>query len=210
MKRGGFNLNPYSVLGVKEGASDEEVRKAYLKLAKKYHPDQFTQGTAEYDNALEKMKEVNAAYDVLTKGGADSTYNGAGASSGYSQSDAEIFMRVRMLIQMGNLAVAAQLLNNISNHNAEWNYLMGVLSMQRGWYTQARTYFKAAVDMDPGNSEYRETYNRFESQGQNFQGKKFAGGRINQQQLCQACQCCLFANCCFGGGGYACPYIMCC
>lgn len=53
--------NSYETLGVKREASTEEIRKAYLKLAHKYHPDK-TGG----DKAAEEMlKEINAAYDTL-------------------------------------------------------------------------------------------------------------------------------------------------
>lgn len=56
--------NPYKVLGLSDGASKEEVTKAYRKLAKKYHPD-LNPGDEE---AAKKMAEVNAAYDSITNG----------------------------------------------------------------------------------------------------------------------------------------------
>ena len=52
----------YEVLGLQKGASDEEIKKAYRKLAKKYHPD-LNPGDKE---AEQKMKEVNGAYEVLS------------------------------------------------------------------------------------------------------------------------------------------------
>ena len=54
--------NPYTILGVKKTATDDEIRKAYRKLAKKYHPD------VNKDNpkAGEKMREVSAAYTLLS------------------------------------------------------------------------------------------------------------------------------------------------
>jgi curved DNA-binding protein CbpA len=55
--------DPYKVLGVAPGASDEEIKKAYRTLAKKYHPD-LNPGD---EVAAERMNEVNAAYDILTK-----------------------------------------------------------------------------------------------------------------------------------------------
>lgn len=55
--------DPYKVLGVTPGASDEEIKKAYRTLAKKYHPD-LNPGD---EVAAERMNEVNAAYDILTK-----------------------------------------------------------------------------------------------------------------------------------------------
>ena len=51
--------DPYSILGIQRGASDEEIKKAYRKMAVKYHPDK--QGGDE-----EKFKEVADAYDKLT------------------------------------------------------------------------------------------------------------------------------------------------
>ena len=61
--------DPFSILGVSREASDDDIKKAYRKLARENHPDKFTD-PAERDRASEKMKEINEAYDALTKGGA--------------------------------------------------------------------------------------------------------------------------------------------
>ena len=53
--------DPYKVLGVSRDASDEEIKRAYRRLAKKYHPD-LNPGDAE---AARKMQEVNAAYEQI-------------------------------------------------------------------------------------------------------------------------------------------------
>ena len=58
--------DPYSVLGVDQNASDEEIKKAYRELARKYHPDNY-QNNPLADLAEEKMKEINEAYDAITK-----------------------------------------------------------------------------------------------------------------------------------------------
>ena len=58
--------NPYKVLGVSEDASQEEIRTAYLKLVKKYHPDKYTD-TDLKELANEKLVEINEAYEALTK-----------------------------------------------------------------------------------------------------------------------------------------------
>ena len=56
--------NPYKVLGVSPSADDEEIKRAYHELARKYHPDRYT-NTDLADLASEKMKEVNAAYEQI-------------------------------------------------------------------------------------------------------------------------------------------------
>jgi molecular chaperone DnaJ len=86
--------NPYKVLGIKEGASYDEIKRAYRELAKKYHPDKYRNNPLA-DLADEKMREINEAYETLMKnaGGAyqyqqdyDQTYENSNASQGsYSQ-----------------------------------------------------------------------------------------------------------------------------
>src|ERR687895_1396473 len=53
--------NYYQILGVERGASHDDIRKAYRKLARKYHPD-INPGNKEAEN---KFKEISTAYDVL-------------------------------------------------------------------------------------------------------------------------------------------------
>ena len=80
--------DPYSVLGVSQNASDDEVKKAYRELARKYHPDNY-QNNPLADLAEEKMKEINEAYDTITKqrsgGGYQSASTGYGQQGGYQQ-----------------------------------------------------------------------------------------------------------------------------
>ena len=59
-------MNPYEALGLKPGASQEEIKKAYRNLIKQYHPDQYGDNPLK-DLAEEKMREINTAYDMLTK-----------------------------------------------------------------------------------------------------------------------------------------------
>ena len=60
-------IDPYSILGISRDASDEEVKKAYRKMSRKYHPD------ANIDNpnkeqAEEKFKQVQHAYRIRAGG----------------------------------------------------------------------------------------------------------------------------------------------
>ena len=78
--------DPYSVLGVSPNASDEEIKKAYRELARKYHPDNY-QNNPLADLAEEKMKEINEAYETITKqrsGGGGSYQRPSGGYGGQS------------------------------------------------------------------------------------------------------------------------------
>lgn len=76
-----MNKDPYAVLGLSSGASDDEVKAAYKKLAKKYHPDINPSAEAE-----ERMKEINAAYDQIInhKNEPTGSYGGGGYGGSYS------------------------------------------------------------------------------------------------------------------------------
>ncbi len=73
----------YGLLGVGKNASDEELKKAYRDLAKKYHPDRFsTAPEAERKAAEEKFKEINHAYDVLSDKDKRAAYDAYGDENG--------------------------------------------------------------------------------------------------------------------------------
>ena len=73
--------DPYKVLGVSPDASDEEIKKAYRRLAKKYHPD-LNPGD---ELAARKMKEVNAAYEQIKNPQPQGSggYSGQSSQGGY-------------------------------------------------------------------------------------------------------------------------------
>ena len=77
--------DPYEVLGVPRGASEEEVTKAYRALAKKYHPD-LNPGDEE---AARRMSEINEAYDSIRRGGAQPTYTSGSSAYGGTGSQSQ-------------------------------------------------------------------------------------------------------------------------
>ena len=73
--------NPYTVLGVSENATDEEIRAAYRRLAKQYHPDL----NPNDPTAAAKMNDVNVAYDQIKTAEKRAAYRESAQQSYYHQ-----------------------------------------------------------------------------------------------------------------------------
>lgn len=194
--------NPYKVLGVNEGATNEEIRAAYLSLVKKYHPDKYTDPDMK-QLANEKLKEINEAYDQLTKNPgktASSGYSGAAYGAGghggsYSGPEADRFVRARSLINAGNLDGAKTILDSIQTRNAEWYYLYGIIYLRQGWYDKAREFLGRAYRTEPGNAEYAQAYNTLRYTGNPYSRPRQSTSYGN----CSACDICsglMCADCC--------------
>ena len=204
--------DPYQILGVSENASDEEIKKAYRELARKYHPENYHDNPLA-DLAQEKMKEINAAYEQITKerSGGGRQQSRAGGAHGYGgasyrqysggQSSSSVLQQVRVAISSGDLSRAEALLANYSDHNAEWNFLRGAVCYRRGWMDEAKRYYQTACQMDPGNAEYRQALDFMEN---NSQTAYRPAGSPFGTEMCggNPCLtlCCLYALC--NGGGY--------
>jgi len=184
--------DPYSVLGVSSSASDEEIKKAYRELVKKYHPDNYANNPLA-DLAEDKMKEVNEAYDAIvkmrTQGGGYRTSGSTGGQSysnqGYSNQGGYnnvSFQQVRLLINQNNLAEAERILRSSPSQTAEWYFLMGTIAYRRGWMDDARQNYWTACSMDPNNMEYRQAMNNL-----NMQGNRGVYRQSNNNDLCNLC-----------------------
>ena len=153
--------DPYKVLGVTPDATDDEIKKAYRNLARKYHPDKYRDSDLA-DLASEKMKEVNAAYEEIKQmrenGGRSSNKGQSGPyANSQSSSNNPRYYEIRRLLNAGNARQAEALLYEVPepDRGAEWNFLFGCVMVRRGNYVDAQRYFDIACSMDPYNTEYK-------------------------------------------------------
>ncbi len=182
--------DPYEVLGVPHGASEDEIKKAYRELVRKYHPDKYVDNPLA-DLAQEKMKEINEAYDTIMKGGSSTQM--PHSTGGYSAGGSGQFARVRQLIQSGQLDEAESLLEGSSIRNAEWYYLRGVIAKYRGWMDEAQQNFRIAMQMDPSNMEYRSA---FYASGQGAYSYRQEHTEYGQgDECCDVCSTLICLNC---------------
>ena len=207
-------MDPYKVLGVTPQTSDDDVKRAYRELARKYHPDNYVNNPLA-DLAEARMKEINEAYDMImsqrsNKGSAGQTggqsYGGQTYGQNYGQqrtytgANAALYAQVRQAINQGNLNMAESLLTRASGRDAEWFFLTGTIYARKGWYDEAQRAYIRACELDPGNAEYHNALNNLNMTG------GYGGYRPMQEtSMCDCCVQTLICNCCLnmccGGGG---------
>lgn len=170
--------NPYQVLGVSQSASDEEIKKAYRTLSRKYHPDANINNPNRAE-AEEKFKEVQQAYDQIMKekqqgGGYSYTSGGAGGygyggSRSYNQNRNESpqMQAAANYIANHHFAEALNVLNNIpfGERAARWYYFSALANQGAGNNIIAKEHAKRAVEMEPSSMEYRQFLQHLEYGG---------------------------------------------
>ena len=218
--------DPYSVLGVSPSASEDEIKKAYRALAKRYHPD-VNQGSPE---AERRMKDVNEAYSAIMKmrregtnsayGGHEAgyggyrgygNYGGYGGGTGYEDpyKDNTHMQAARNYIRSGHYQEAMRLLEEMPERPAEWYYLCGEANLGMGNRIAALNYARQAVSMDPNNFEYRALLSRLEGNSGFYQRSGETEGYGMPNIICGSpfMSCCLLnvlLNCCCGGRYFCC------
>lgn len=217
--------DPYEILEVRKGASKDEIKSAYKKLAKQYHPDQYDNNPLK-ELAEDKMAEINEAYEYLMKqtnsnGYGSSTSSNSSNRSSYSSSQSnnnysynynssnnsstsnssDAYQSIRTDINSGNLSAAEKKLNSLPFKDAEWNYLMGLLYLRKGWYDSANNYIVTAYNLNPNNLEYKRAYNNLSTQNNSYR-QNYYGRSSRDTDMCDLCTklWCLDSMCeCFGG-----------
>ena len=201
-----MNKNPYEVLGVREDATDEEIKEAYRALARKYHPDKYIdEGLKEM--ATEKMKTINEAYEEIkniragksSAGGYGSagSYGSAGGYGSSGSAGSGDFAEVRRLINAGAYMQAERILDAMAadRRGAEWHFLRGCILLRRGWIHDAAKYFDTACRMDPQNAEYRNARLNIERMAQQGSAGRTTG-TVCADDGCGCCANLMLADCC--------------
>ncbi|MBE5913306.1 MAG: molecular chaperone DnaJ [Pseudobutyrivibrio ruminis] len=158
-------LNPYSVLGVERGASDEEIKKAYRNLSRKYHPDANINNPNKAQ-AEEKFKEIQAAYNQIMDERQNGSYSNSysdnysyGYNSYGNQGAGSVEMQAAAnYINARQFAAAMNVLYSIpdSDRNGQWYFFASVASQGLGNLNDAREYISRAIALEPSNFRYRQ------------------------------------------------------
>ena len=221
--------DPYQILGVDPSASDEEIKRAYRKLAKKYHPD--ANPGDEY--AARKMQEINDAYDRIKNpeknqgpGGGSQGYNpygqgygsyGYGPFGGYYQqqnrsynqkyADSHLQAAYNYILYRRYREALNVLAQFEGVKGAEWYYLSALANQGIGNQVTALEHMRKAVSMDPGNQEYLNALDRMEHGGDAYrrQAGNFQGFDLKMNPCTSLCLCYLCNRICPGMG-----WIFCC
>ena len=200
--------DPYKVLGVSRDASDEEIKQAYRRLAKKYHPD-LNPGDQE---AARKMQEVNAAYEQIKnpeKAQPQSGGYGYDPFGGYRQQsrpeagDDQYQQAAAQYIRFGRFREALNTLENSAQRDARWYYLSALANDGLGNQVTAMEHIRRAVSMDPGNPEYLSALSRMEHGGADYRqtAGNFQGFTMGGSPCMNLCLCYLMNLFCCGGRG---------
>lgn len=174
-------FNPYEVLGLQQGASDEEIKKAYRNLSRKYHPD------ANINNpnkaaAEEKFKQVQQAYDQIMKekqqgteygnsyGGFDGAgyggFGGFGNGNAYREENSRL-QAAANYIRNGYYKEALNVLNDMpfGERNGRWYYYSAIANNYVGNTATALEHIRRAVELEPSNVQYRQFQQNMEYGG---------------------------------------------
>jgi len=213
--------DPYKILGVSPNASDEEIKQAYRRLAKQYHPDR-NPGDEE---AAKKMHQINAAYEQIKNPdkarpggyGGYSQYDpfgGFGGYGGYQQrsygetDSGDNYQKAAMnYIRFGRFQEALNALNNAAERNARWYYLSALANNGLGNQVTALEHIRRAVSMEPDNQEYLNALNAIEHGGAAYrqQAGNFTGFEMRSNPCMNLCLCYLCQMFCCGR-----PVFFCC
>lgn len=203
-------MDPYSVLGVPSNASNDEIKKAYRELSRKYHPDSYVNNPLS-GLAEEKFKEVQEAYDQVMKE-REGGYSGGGSSFGQNPhansnpGDSTEMNAAATYINARRYNEALNVLRSVTNRNGRWYYFSAIANSGIGNNMEAVNHAQQACALEPGNAEYTNLLNQLQWRGQRYQNTTYNSGRpsYGTGNLCCDLWCADSLCECMGGDLCAC------
>lgn len=201
-------IDPYKVLGVDRNASDDEIKKAYRNLSRKYHPDANINNPNK-KQAEERFKEVQQAYDQILKekenGFGEEAFDGYyRQQNDFNQNETLNYYRAAAgYIQNGYYHEALNVLANIKDKSGQWYYLSAIANARLGNNVLALEHARAAVEMEPYNGQYQMLLRQLQMGSEWYQSRQapFEYHTINGNGLClKLCMANLLCNLCCNGG----------
>ncbi len=194
-------MNPYDILGVSPSATDEEIKKAYRTLSRKYHPDANV-GKPGEKAAEEKFKQIQQAYTQIMKereqGYRTYGYQSNNQTAG-GDSDTVEMQAVANFINSRRFREALNVLEGIRNRNAQWYYFSAIANAGLGNQINAREMARRAMEMEPNNAQYQMLWQQLES-GRQWYGNMAGGYGRPEMSLdnicCQILALNMMCGCC--------------
>ena len=161
----------YEILGISEDATKEEIENAYKDLKDKYSKERFLEGEAGNKAARELTKVETAYQEIINLKQTESE----------RREDMSSYVDIEILIKNGDISLAQQKLDDITERNAEWHYLQSVIFYKKNWLNESKKQLEIALNMEPHNAKYAENYARLKDKME-YNNRQFNGGYYGNQQ----------------------------
>lgn len=158
----------YKILGVDENATDEEIDARYQKLKEKYSRERFYEGEIGND-AARNLTKLETAYAEIKSNRATRAKE---SETSYDFSSVEKFIKEEKINDAQNI------LDNITDRNAEWHYLQSVIFYKKNWVNESKKQLEIALNMEPHNLKYADAYSKLK-QKIAFNESQFRSGNAN-------------------------------
>ena len=192
-----MNKKNLELFGLTEGATKEELNAAYDALRAKYLEERFMDGEVG-NNAAAMLTRIDTAYAELLR---------EFSESATTSEEGDSYTRVEELLKEGNLSEAQRVLDSFNERGGKWHYLQSMLFYRKNWVSESRKQLEIAIQLEPNNEKYRETYKKLNdkinydsqrSQEGVYQGQTVNSGDENQMggNFCANCIECCYINMC--------------